>query len=539
MRVQKIRCIALLLCVLTHAADAQVVINEIMFAPQGSEFFDEYIELFNAGDRAVDLTGWRIGDDEETNALVGDAMALAPGAYALVMDAGYGTGATPYDPLPDAALRLTVDSATLGHSGLSNVHPERILLIDAAGDTVAAATYRPGNPLGISEEKIDAANGDAPANWTDARWPTPGAVNSVSVKNRDLALTRNTASPVRVPWGGSTEVILTVTNIGRERAATYEIAVDGDGVVVGDALDAGDSTRVAIPISNPPAGENPFRARLAFAGDQDTTNNVATWIAIGGMARGQVVIAEVMARGAEWIELYNRSPDAVSLSEWTISDVRTTGAFGAGARIEGLGHALVAEDAGRVAAQYPNLSAAILSLTRWPRLNDGGDALVLRDATATVVDSASYPAQETAASMERIDLAIAGARDNWLASQSPMGATPGATNSVRFADDVAGVSLLAEPNPFVDRVAIKCEVPSPRSHANLWVFDRAGRRVASLLESVEGGSQRVVQWDGRADNGHRLKPGIYILYLEAGTPDGKLFRVREPVVIARGLDDGQ
>ena len=537
MRLQKIGCIALFLCALTHAAEAQVVINEIMFAPSGSEFFDEYIELFNAGDRAVDLTGWRIGDDEETNALVGDAMVLAPGAYALVMDAGYNAHSTHYDPLPDTALNLTVDSATLGHSGLSNVHPERILLIAAAGDTVAAATYQPGNPLGISEEKIDAAQGDAPENWTDAKWPTPGAVNSISVKDRDLTLARNTASPVRVPWGGSTAVVLTVTNIGRERATSYEIAVNGNGVAVGDRLDAGDSTRVTIPIANPPAGETPFRARLAFAGDQDTTNNAATWIVIGGMARGQVVIAEVMAQGAEWIELYNRSPDPVSLSEWTISDVRTTGAFGAGAMIEGLGHVLVAEDAGRVAARYPDLSAPILSLTRWPRLNDGGDALVLRDATASVVDSVFYPAQETEASMERIDLAIAGESDNWLVSQSPIGATPGAANSVRFEDEVAGVSLIAEPNPFVDRVAIKYAVPFPRLHANLWVFDRTGRRVASLLEGVEGGSERVVQWDGRADNGHLLKPGIYILYLEAGTPDGKLFRVREPVVIARGLND--
>lgn len=123
MRLQKIGCIALFLCALTQAAEAQVVINEIMFAPSGSEFFDEYIELFNAGDRVVDLTGWRIGDDEETNALVGDAMVLAPGAYALVMDAGYNAHSTHYDPLPDTALNLTVDSATLGHNGLSKCMP--------------------------------------------------------------------------------------------------------------------------------------------------------------------------------------------------------------------------------------------------------------------------------------------------------------------------------------------------------------------------------------------------------------------------------
>ena len=341
-------------------------------------------------------------------------------------------------------------------------------------------------------------------------------MNSISVKDRDLTLTRNTQSPVRVPWGESAEVILTVTNIGRETAASFEIAVDGAEALVGNMLPAGDSTRVTIPISKPPAGENIVHAELLFSGDQDTTNNVAPWTVMGGMAPGQVVIGEVMAQGAEWVELYNRSPDAVHLSGWTLSDVRTTGQFEAGATVEGLGHVLVAEDAGRVALQYPDLDVPILSLTRWPRLNDGGDGLILRDATATL---------ETEASMERIDLAIAGDWDNYLASQAPLGATPGAANSGRFDDGVAGVSLWAEPNPFVDQVAIKYEVPSPRT----------GRRVASL--SVEGGNQRVVNWDGRADNGHLLKPGIYILYLEAGTPEGKLFRARDPVVIARRLND--
>ena len=371
---------------------------------------------------------------------------------------------------------MTVDSATLGHSGLSKVHPERILLIAAAGDTVGAATYQPGNALGVSEEKIDATKGDAPDNWTDAKWigGTPGAVNSISVKDRDLTLTRNTQSPVRVPWGESAEVILTVTNIGRETAASFEIAVNGAEALVGNMLPAGDSTRVTIPISKPPAGENIVHAELLFSGDQDTTNNVAPWTVMGGMAPGQVVIGEVMAQGAEWVELYNRSPDAVHLSGWTLSDVRTTGQFEAGATIEGLGHVLVAEDAGRVALQYPDLDVPILSLTRWPRLNDGGDGLILRDATATLVDSVFYPAQETEASMERIDLAIAGDRDNYLASQAPLGATPGAANSVRFADEVAGVSLWAEPNPFVEQVAIKYEVPSPRTQICGCLTARAG-----------------------------------------------------------------
>lgn len=254
----------------------------------------------------------------------------------------------------------------------------------------------------------------------------------------------------------------------------------------------------------------------------------------------QVVINEVMARpddGSEWVELYNRSPEAIHLSEWTLSDLRTTGQFEAGAVIDGGGYVVVAQDADAIGLQYPGLNVPILSLTRWPRLNNGGDGLILRDATATLVDSIFYPAQATTISLERIDLTIAGDQNNWLDSQDPRGATPGAVNSVRFNNDVAEVSVMVEPNPFVDQVAITYQVPSPRLHANLWVFDRMGRRVASLLESVEGGSQRVVNWDGNNDNGQIVKPGIYIIYLEVSTPEGELFRTQKPVVLARGINN--
>ena len=257
-------------------------------------------------------------------------------------------------------------------------------------------------------------------------------------------------------------------------------------------------------------------------------------------ASAQVVINEVMARpadGSEWVELYNRSPDAIHLSGWTLSDLRTTGQFEAGAIIDGGGYVIVAQDADAVGLQYPGLDVPVLSLTRWPRLNNGGDGLILRDAAATLVDSIFYPAQTTAISLERVDLSVAGDQNNWLYSQAPRGATPGTANSVQFNTDVAEVSVVVEPNPFIDQVAITYRVPSPRLHANLWIFDRMGRRVASLLESIESGSQRVVNWDGNNDNGQILKPGIYIIYLEASTPEGELFRAQKSVVLARGINN--
>lgn len=538
-----VRCLYISVAILAVTVDcqAQVVINEVMFDPSGSEFFDEYIELYNVGENSVDLTGWRVGDMGESNVILGEEKVLSPGAYALVLDSGYGKNSTHYDPLPDTVLKLTVDSVTLGHNGLSNVRSEQIVLINASGDTVDVAVYQPGNEPGFSEEKIDARGGDGAGNWADAKWieGTPGALNSVSAKARDLVLGLRSESPVHLPWGETAEIFLMVINVGRETVTEFVVEVNGEDFFTGSAISAYDSIQVTVPLFD--HLHSLFEARVRFYGDQDPTNDTVTWTVIAGVPPGQVVISEVMARpfagGTEWVELYNRSDSAVDLTHWSLSDLRTEARLAAGHEIGGLAYAIVAEDVISIREQFPDLDAPVFSLARWPRLNDGGDAIILRDVTGAVVDSIFYPGENANASLERVDVAAPGdGAQNWLLSQDSRGATPGAVNSVRFDADVAGITLVAEPNPFSEQVSITYRLPTPRVYVNLWVYDRSGRRIASLLEGVEGGSQRIVTWDGRAHNGQLLKPGIYVLYLEAGTAEGQLFRVRKPVILARGFN---
>ena len=45
------------------AALAQVVINEVLFDPTGSDTGLEWVELYNASDSAVNLSGWQLYPD--------------------------------------------------------------------------------------------------------------------------------------------------------------------------------------------------------------------------------------------------------------------------------------------------------------------------------------------------------------------------------------------------------------------------------------------------------------------------------------------
>ena len=41
----------------------RVVINEVLYNPSGTDTAHEFIELYNAGDTAVDMVNWQVGTD--------------------------------------------------------------------------------------------------------------------------------------------------------------------------------------------------------------------------------------------------------------------------------------------------------------------------------------------------------------------------------------------------------------------------------------------------------------------------------------------
>lgn len=58
-----------------------IVINEIMFNATGSDDNAEWVELYNAGDAAVNLTGWNLTDNDGNNFILSPAGSIPPGGY--------------------------------------------------------------------------------------------------------------------------------------------------------------------------------------------------------------------------------------------------------------------------------------------------------------------------------------------------------------------------------------------------------------------------------------------------------------------------
>ncbi len=120
----------------TSAANAQVVINEILGSTSGSDW--EFIELYNAGGAAVDISDWSIAlyDSDDPNAVsyggldggsphsVGAATILAPGGFHVLMN-----------PLAEAGYGRTSDANALPSNAIEN-SPYTAILLDSLSSVI-------------------------------------------------------------------------------------------------------------------------------------------------------------------------------------------------------------------------------------------------------------------------------------------------------------------------------------------------------------------------------------------------------------------
>ena len=169
-----------------NLARAEVIINEVMYAPVQSDSYNEWIELYNTDlSSSVDLTNLTLCGTADTDKIKSgyikkgatsvsndDGMMLQAGQYAIITDGGSGTEVYDNFSIPSNALSLHVDSSSMC-GGLSN-----------NGEEIKLLGLSPANSFDYTRY-IDKANGDGNSlqkisgSWVGA-IPTPGMPNQTS-----------------------------------------------------------------------------------------------------------------------------------------------------------------------------------------------------------------------------------------------------------------------------------------------------------------------------------------------------------------------
>jgi hypothetical protein len=245
----------LVLCLLCAG---RLVVTEVMANPAGTsgthspEDRNEYVEICNSGDEAVDLFDWRLTDGDAEDRLVAwsDSSLLAgapnviirqtwlqPGRYAVVLDSEYtdlapeGGHVRPYR-FGDSCLALTVRNTTLG-DGLTTNDP--VTLYSLYGDTTTFGTpdqpddgFPDNTGDGISWERINTDGPDIVGNWAPcpaAAGCTPGAANSTSTVPNLAVTDLGLAHPEGLRPGQAFACSVTVANAAFAGTDSWELFV--------------------------------------------------------------------------------------------------------------------------------------------------------------------------------------------------------------------------------------------------------------------------------------------------------------------------
>ena len=214
--------------------ETTLIISEVMAHSVGGTK-NEFIELYNFGELAVDAMGLVIDDGDARDVLTayaGSSTLIAPMGYALILDPDYeGIYSVP----ADTTLLSVEDSANLG-SGLST--NDSVYLFDASGALPISSFSFPFDPgLGVSVEIDAIEDGDTLGNWIASPcMHSAGAPNCAELPSNLstevlLAINEVMANPLSESEGEFIELF----NFGAE-------AIELGGMVLSD----GDTTDLLV-----------------------------------------------------------------------------------------------------------------------------------------------------------------------------------------------------------------------------------------------------------------------------------------------------
>ncbi|HJS29697.1 MAG TPA: lamin tail domain-containing protein [Anaerolineales bacterium] len=354
----------------------EILITEVYYDPLGGEPEEEWIEIYNPGSGAIDLSLYKLGDEETAGGGEGmyrfpDGAELPAGGWVVVANeaasfqAHYGTAPDfEFHESDPAVPTLVKHSAWAGGNVTLLNTSDEILILDGSDGLVDAVSWGtstfafvppasdvdPGHSLERSPAYQDT---DTAADWIDQEAPAPGAVD-----------------------------VSTPTPTATAPATATETGTPGP-------TSTGEPTGEPSPS---PTGSTP-------------------------PAPGDLLISEVVFDPAadepegEWIELYNTGDAPVNLSLYKLGDEEASGGgegmyfFPEGTVVDSEQVVLVASSAAVFASNYgfsPDFEFAdsdpavpdMVRYTVWASgnvsLGNAGDEILLLDGADSLVDALSW-----------------------------------------------------------------------------------------------------------------------------------------------------
>ncbi|NOY36144.1 MAG: hypothetical protein GXO83_01055 [Chlorobi bacterium] len=543
-----------------------VVINEIMADPVPSTGLPEaeYLELFNRTDYRIWMDHWTLSLDNKRISL--PLCYLDPGSYQIICS------------MDDAAL-LSSYGHILVLPGMTSLKNEgmSVTLRNKSSAVIHHITYssrwygdKTKSGGGWSLEQIDPSYPCPRAeNWTAcSKYPggTPGQQNSVFAENPDITqpllanifLVNDTVLHLRFDESYDTVFAASPEHYSVDHSVGHPACVILYGPEYGSLdlvfrypFDKMTVYNLTIDNAFTDCSGNSLRAPTSFS--------FSATVPVDSFG---LVINEILFNpypdGADYVEIYNRSQDIVDLSSLLLTGKSAETGFPVDIRritteprMLFPGHfILLTSDPENVQSHYFTADPAVfLEMPELPAMPDKEGDILLLDTAGQVIDALHYHenmhfpliADPEGVALERIRYDAPSADPfNWHSASSESGyGTPGLPNS-QTGDDITKTNpVFTEPEIFSpdndgyhDYLTIHYHFPKSGNVGRVLVFNARGQLVRTLRNNHLLDREGMITWNGLDDYGKKPVMGIYLIYFEVFSLDGKVSSYKRTCVLA-------
>ncbi len=408
-----------------HAGEGDLVISEFMYDPPSG--LSEYVELTNTSEFDIDINGW-ILEDSSNEYIIHHSRLITPGSYIVLTPDSAGL----FDTFGRADYQLQTNWPVLNNGG------DQIVLRDTSGVMIDSLLYTSGwGGRGVSLERKSYT---VPAyyhwNWSGSLnldGGTPGRANSIAsdtIRPRIKSLRVPDEHHINIVWSEDVrdssainprhyqlDKNLNIENITKLADSTFQITVNTGLITNSD---------YRLSVSEVVDWYGNMMAPF------DTT---ISYYKIVNPDSGQVLITEFMYDPPdfwpEYVELYNKGPDAVNLANWRLSDSNSQEAV-----MSDLQWILPPDQyvvlTSKAIPEWGNIPKIVMH-SRFPNLNNGGDQIKIYNSNGVLMDSLQYDRElgGNGVSLERRSVNVpAWISSNWGDSPASGSGTPGKKNKI-------------------------------------------------------------------------------------------------------------
>ena len=260
-----------------------VALSEILPDPKGADTAEEFIELVNTGEVAVDLTNWKLSDASKTSFTIPSG-SLAPGGWFVVKRAESGIA-------------------------LNNTGGETVTLTASDGVVTSTVTWQ-GSALEAQSYAL------VKAEWVWTGKFTPGSANEYLDSNHaPVATIRDVETSVRIRETVALSAADSSDPDGDDLEFRWSFSDGGTASGTGLKRTFAKAGRITVTLTATDVKGKSSTAKMIFT-VQDYQRSTA--IAIGSLVPNP-------AEGEdEWIELANTGKTSVDLEGWSLQSGKKT-----------------------------------------------------------------------------------------------------------------------------------------------------------------------------------------------------------------------